>query len=183
MWWLDVENEKELRKLAKEKYKKRQFENIKKEINKDIDDFIDKIDLNVGPKNTKKLVAQKWSELILKIDKIREIYNKFKNYEEHKESIEVVREKPKAEFNKSADKEIEYFKSEADEYIFYILELSGKKRTEKLKVKESFYRNKKEGKKWRNSILKKIHPDICKNPKANDAINEFEQLCRLVLDE
>ncbi|MGL5647092.1 MAG: hypothetical protein ACRDDY_04520 [Clostridium sp.] len=177
MWWLEVKSEKELKSLAKEKYKSRQFENTKKEINKDIDFFIDKIDLNIGAKNTKKLVASGWKELNSKINKIKNVYKNF-------EKIEVKEEVSKKEKEKIVvENEIEYFKSEADELIFYILELSGKKRNEKLKIEESFYKNKKEGKKWRNSILKKIHPDICKNRKTNEAINEFEQLCRLVLDE
>lgn len=171
MWWIKVDNEKELKRIAKQKYTTRPLENLKRDINLDIEEFLDKIDLNVGPKNTKKLVASSWKDLNERISKIRKFY------------LKLEEEKPivKTEAVEKKNNEIEYFKSRSDELIFYILEFSGKKRNEKLGVKESYYRNKRQAKIWRNTILKEIHPDICKNVKANEAIHAFEQLCELII--
>ncbi|WP_297632283.1 hypothetical protein [uncultured Clostridium sp.] len=174
MWWLNAENEKDLRKLTKERYKTRQLENLKREINSDIDKFLEGNGLDVGPKNSKKIVARGWSELYSKILRIKEFYLNLQS----KNSNEEI-EKKRGENTKTV--EIEYFKSRSDELIFYILELSGKNRNEKLGVKESFYRNKRQGKTWRNKILKEIHPDVCTNERANEAIHAFEQLCELII--
>lgn len=172
MWWLNIESENELRKLAKERYGTRPLENLKKEINSDIDKFLEEKGLDVGPKNSKKFVARKWNELYSKTLKIKSFYFSLEN-KSRGEKLEKKGGKKTVE--------IEYFKSRSDELIFYILELSGKNRNEKLGVKESFYRNKKQGKTWRNKILKEIHPDVCTNERANEAIHAFEQLCELII--
>lgn len=70
----------------------------------------------------------------------------------------------------------EFFTSKAAEYIFYLVELDGKERMDKLKVTRKHYCNKKVAKEWRDSIAKEIHPDLCKIRDAEKAISKLNQL-------
>lgn len=69
-----------------------------------------------------------------------------------------------------------YFKSEAEKYIFYLLELDGEMRQRKLKINKMHYSNLQIAEKWRNAIAKKIHPDNCKHIKAELAMSELNKL-------
>lgn len=77
---------------------------------------------------------------------------------------------------KQSNYESVYFTSKEAEYIFYLLELDGKNRAEKLNISMKCYSNKSEAKRWRDSIAKVIHPDICKNPRAKEAVLKLNQL-------
>lgn len=52
-----------------------------------------------------------------------------------------------------------FFKSKAHEYIYYLTELDGDERINKLKIYKSHYLNKDAAKKWYREISKEIHPD------------------------
>lgn len=174
MEWLNLESESELKKYASNKYEKRGFENLKKQIKKDLGEFIESL-----PQDTKecsdmiKITARGWKDLYRKIGVFKDIVYKLTDKEVN------IKNKSISECSEE-DYNSYYFKSSSDELIFYILELSGKKRNEKLGVKESYYKNSDEAKKWRNNILKKIHPDISNNPNASEAIIRFEQLYELI---
>ncbi|MGL5766697.1 MAG: hypothetical protein ACRCX8_13755, partial [Sarcina sp.] len=73
-------------------------------------------------------------------------------------------------------REIEYFKSEEDRLLFYILEMDGEKRSENLGITRSCFLSKKNAQKWRNEISKKVHPDKTNNPKAQKAAAKINQL-------
>ena len=75
-----------------------------------------------------------------------------------------------------------YFNSLASEYIFYLVELDGKDRLNKLKVNRKFYSNKKLAKSWRDKIAKEIHPDKCNIPQAKEAIAKLNQLYEGMID-
>ena len=75
-----------------------------------------------------------------------------------------------------------YFNSLASEYIFYLVELDGKDRLDKLKVDRKFYSNKKSAKAWRDKIAKEIHPDKCSIPQAKEAIAKLNQLYEGMID-
>ena len=75
-----------------------------------------------------------------------------------------------------------YFNSLASEYIFYLVELDGKDRLNKLKVNRKFYSNKKLAKSWRDKIAKEIHPDKCSIPQAKEAIAKLNQLYEGMID-
>ena len=62
-----------------------------------------------------------------------------------------------------------YFRGEAEKYIFYLLELDGKERLDKLAVSRLHYAKKDIAEKWKNKIAKAIHPDVCKHPLAEKA--------------
>lgn len=70
----------------------------------------------------------------------------------------------------------DYFKSKTDEYIFYLLEMDGKQRAEKLKINRKCYLNETEAKKWRNQIAKELHPDKSNHKKATQATAKLNQL-------
>ena len=63
-----------------------------------------------------------------------------------------------------------YFRGEAEKYIFYLLELDGKERLDKLAVSRLHYAKKNIAEKWKNKIAKIIHPDVCKHPLAEKAM-------------
>lgn len=69
-----------------------------------------------------------------------------------------------------------YFKSEAEKYIFFLLELEGEVRQRKLKINKAHYLNPQIAEKWRNAIAKTIHPDSCKHIKAEQAMAELNKL-------
>ena len=63
----------------------------------------------------------------------------------------------------------EYFYSEIDRYIFAFTQLDGKNRQKILGINRLHYGNSEMAKKWKKEMAKKIHPDICKHPKAKEA--------------
>ncbi len=69
-----------------------------------------------------------------------------------------------------------YFKSEAARIIYTLLELDGDIRLEKLKAYKSHYLDKDKAKKWRDNLMKIIHPDNCDHPNANIAANKLTEL-------
>lgn len=64
-----------------------------------------------------------------------------------------------------------YFKSESARMIYALVELDEKYRLRELGIDISYYRDVEKAKKWRNKVAKIIHPDFCKHPKANLAMN------------
>lgn len=62
-----------------------------------------------------------------------------------------------------------YFQSDAARIIYALLELDGEQRLRELGVIKSYTKDLEKAKNWRNNIAKKIHPDICKHPKASEA--------------
>jgi len=63
----------------------------------------------------------------------------------------------------------QYFISKEAEVIFYLVELSGESRLKMLGLTKSYYLSKAKATKWRNSILKLIHPDKCLHQRSNEA--------------
>ncbi len=68
---------------------------------------------------------------------------------------------------------VSYFKSDVEEYIFYLTELEGKVRQKKLGVTPLFYRDKLKADQWRNKVSKIIHPDVCNHPKSDEAMSQL----------
>ena len=66
--------------------------------------------------------------------------------------------------------------TEACEYIFYLVELDGKLRMDKLGITPTLFSNKKTAKRWRDRISKVIHPDCCHHQRASEAMAELNQL-------
>lgn len=76
-----------------------------------------------------------------------------------------------------------YFKSEAEKYIFFLLELEGEVRQRKLKINKMHYLNPQVAEKWRNAIAKIIHPDSCKHIKAEQAMAELNKLYQEMINQ
>lgn len=116
-----------------------------------------------------KIKTKSWKDLLESIEalkKIAELINKMDSTQEEKEEHELDKEQDL------------YFKGEAEKYIFYLLELDGKTRLNKLGVNKMHYAKKETASKWRNEIAKKIHPDNCTNKMAQKAMNELNYLYR-----
>lgn len=112
--------------------------------------------------------SNSWQGLYDKIIALREVINSVdSNY---------INSNNKTEFQVTARKSTSYFNSLEAEYIFYLLELDGKQRADKLHITMKCYSDKAFAKSWRDSIAKIIHPDKCSNSRANDAISKLNQL-------
>lgn len=74
--------------------------------------------------------------------------------------------------------ENDIFTSEATKYIYILTQLDGKTRQGKLGLTPIHYKNKDLADKWRKNIAKIIHPDVCKNKLANDAMAKLNSIYR-----
>lgn len=122
-----------------------------------------------------KIKTKSWKDLLESIEalkRVAELINKIDSTQKEK-SLEETGEKQKSEKEQDL-----YFKGEAEKYIFYLLELDGKARLDKLGVNKIHYSKKEIAFKWRNEIAKKIHPDSCVNKMAEKAMNELNYLYR-----
>lgn len=165
MEWLNVNSVEELKKFGK-------LKPVKSVIKRDIINLFK--DKNSKDKNTVEMLSVNsgsWLGLYQKIVALREVISYVNNNVIIKDSDNITQETNQKEKKRSA-----YFKSKEAEYIFYLLELDGKQRADKLKISMRCYSNKNEAKAWRDSIAKVIHPDKCKDERANEAISKLNQL-------
>lgn len=130
-------------------------------------------------------------EELKKLGKFRDVSNKVKNdvgtigkinrkgWQTLYDSIIIFREsvnKFTKELEENSVNPDEYFVSKANEYIFYLLELEGDLRANKLGVTKRHFTNKRIAKQWKNAILKEIQPKVCKNSRANEAIKALNSI-------
>jgi len=82
------------------------------------------------------------------------------------------------------DNEDLYFKSQAHRYIFALVELDGESRQRVLDINDELYHDKEKAKKWRDNIVKLIHPDSCKIEDMENAMAKLNYLySRMIKDE
>lgn len=150
MDWLNAQSLTDLKKY-------KTLTNLTKEINKDIKNLFG--NKTFKDKNTIKIIdikSNSWKGMYDKIVTFRAIINELNSNDD------VVASNSVSNYNGA-------FKSQVDEYIFYLLELDGKVRADKLNVTRGCYSNKKDAKAWRDNIAKIIHPDKCSDCRANEA--------------
>lgn len=94
--------------------------------------------------------ARSWSDLYVKVNQIQKMLEKLQT--------------------KST------FTSKSSEYIFYLTELSGEARMNKLQIDKTHFTNKKKSKQWRDKIAKEIHPDKSNHPKSEQAMSKLNEL-------
>lgn len=70
----------------------------------------------------------------------------------------------------------DFFKSEEHKLIFALLYTDTKLRADLLGLSEDLYLDKAKAKEWRNTVQKKIHPDICKITGADEAVKKINEL-------
>lgn len=76
-----------------------------------------------------------------------------------------------------------YFRSEASRYIFALVELDTEKRAELLGITRALYSDAKLAKKWYRDISKIIHPDVCNEAHADQAMAKLGQLYRRMIKD
>ena len=69
-----------------------------------------------------------------------------------------------------------YFCSDQSKIIFALMYLDGEIRAKLLGINESLYESKRKAKLWRGKLIKKIHPDYCADPLANEATTELNNI-------
>ena len=70
----------------------------------------------------------------------------------------------------------DFFRSEEHKIIFAVLYTDTSLREKLLSISEELYLDEGKAKEWRNNLVKKIHPDICKVQGAEDAIKKINEL-------
>ena len=70
----------------------------------------------------------------------------------------------------------DYFVSPEAEIVYSVIKLDGEQRLKALGINRSHYKDADKAKKWRNTIVKKIHPDKCAHPHAGKAMDEIVAL-------
>ena len=148
MKWYEAKSIEELREIGS-------LRTVKMEINKDIRKLTGKKNLD----GFIKMGSRSWKGQYDKILALKKIINIFND-----NSVQAN------ENNES------YFKSEADKYIFCLLELSGEERMKQLKIYKSLYINKDAAREWYMNIAKSIHPDICNSEKSAEAMAELTSI-------
>jgi len=101
--------------------------------------------------------------------------NMFESIKAAKEMAESITGKPVPETTQASGND-PYFKGEAERYIFFLLEMDGEARKQKLKINRLNYSDKAYAKKWKDSIAKIVHPDNCKHPLAEAAYTELTEM-------
>lgn len=156
MKWLHVNNIEEIKSFGN-------LNEVKKIIKNDLKKYFN--GLESKDKNIIEMISVKsssWVGLLDKVKALRIFINEFSEVSTITNSGEIY--------------EGEYFKSRTDEYVFYLLEMDGKKRAEKLAINRKCYINAVEAKKWRNKIAKELHPDKSNHEKATEATAKLNQL-------
>ena len=150
MKWYETKSVEELKSLGK-------LKSVKMEINKDIKRITGRKNID----NFMKMGSNSWKGLFEKINSLKKLIGEFS--ENNGKDIDC-------------DLNVNYFKSEADRYIFCLLELSGEERMKQLKIYKSLYMNKNIAKEWYKEIAKSIHPDVCKCERADEAMAELTSI-------
>ncbi len=70
----------------------------------------------------------------------------------------------------------DYFVSNEVKLIFSLLYTEGETRTEILGITEDMYESIALAKAWKSAIIKQIHPDKCKHPKASEAASKVNAI-------
>ena len=110
------------------------------------------------------------------IDSIEKLKNSFTNLKEAKEKISRILNRKVVASSWQILYEDLYFKDKVSKYIFYLVEIEGKPQLDFLGITYEYYSNKKVAEKWHKEIIKLIHPDRCKHPKATEAMQVLEKL-------
>lgn len=71
---------------------------------------------------------------------------------------------------------LSYFIDEPSMLIFALIFLDGEIRENILGIREELYDSKNKAKYWKARLIKKIHPDICNHPSANEATAKLNSL-------
>lgn len=69
-----------------------------------------------------------------------------------------------------------YFKSNEEKIIFALIYLDGDIRAELLSIREELYESKRKAKYWHARLVKKIHPDYCEHPLADEATAKLNSI-------
>lgn len=156
MDWLNVRTLQDLKKLGK-------FNEIKKKVSQEFNGKI-------------KVSARSWNDLFNSIMELKSFLVKESNLNENETPNSPLRNNLLINNRLNKVKSIDYFKTEADQYIYYLLELDGKTRQEKLKITDYHYRNRQYASKWYKDIVKIIDPDVCRHKKANPAVAKLNNI-------
>lgn len=153
--WLHVKDLDELKKLGN-------FKEVRAEIKK------------FGGK-TIHVSGRSWKELLVSIEDFQKAIQQL-NLSECKNLVDEAMVSPSSENTNQTVSESGYFTAKASEYIFYLTELDGEARMNKLGITATHFSSKRKAKTWRDHISKVIHPDVCKHVHASDAMAQLNDL-------
>ena len=160
MKWYEAKNVEELKKIGN-------LKTVKMQINKDIKKITGKNNLD----SFIKMGSSSWKGQYEKIVSLKKIIDVFYN-----DKVDIGVQADINNSKKQDNLDCNYFKSDADKYIFCLLELSGEERMKQLKIYKSLYVNKEAAREWYKNIAKSIHPDICTSEKSAEAMAELTSI-------
>ena len=76
-----------------------------------------------------------------------------------------------------------YFVSEAARIIYALVELDGENQQRALALTPAHYRDADRAKDWYRSISKIVHPDLCRHPKAEEAMGQLDRIYRRMVGD
>lgn len=154
--WININNKEDFKKIGN-------FNYVRKMIKEDISKFNKDNSISGGElSKILNITSNSISGLIKKIVLL-------KTFIEKNSENTIISEQENIILNK-------YFKSEAHEIIFYLNELDGEERLNKLSVYKIHYLNEELARKWYLDIAKKIHPDVLIKDNINGAEEAMSNL-------
>lgn len=172
MKWYEAKSIEDLKNIGN-------FKKVKLTINTDIR----KVSMLKSSSNFIKINSNSWKGLLSNINIFLKVCDSFSVNKPITSNQNISKKIDISIKEIEKDTTFEYFLSKADEYIFYLLELSGEARMKKLEIYKAHYADKKFAKTWFNKIAKEIHPDKCSNPKASLAMAELKNLYKRMISE
>lgn len=158
MEWSHVSSEKELRALGS-------FKVVKEQVKESVEPLV-------------QIKCRGWKGLYEQIQLIQKLSQQVFN-----DQVKEVTELKDSQSHQEFSLDIEYFKSNADQYIFYLVELDGKTQATKLGISKLMYHNADLAKKWYRQIAKIIHPDITKHPKSEEAMSVLNDIYKKMMPD
>ena len=161
MKWMEVNTIEELKSCGKLK------------------DIRQDIKLLLGDKHS--ITGRGYADILKRILEFREIAKLFVNQDALVSETAQVIDVTLTPLSSNQEITDQIFVSKASEYIFYLTALDGNTRMNYLKIEDKHFTSKKEAKKWRDEISKIIHPDLCHQKEATQAMSELNMLYQLMI--
>ncbi len=114
--------------------------------------------------------GRSWIDLLKSIEGFKQTLEKLNVISCQTVEVNIVNESSLVQSDR------EYFTNLANEYIFYLTQLDGELRMNKLGITSIHFSDKRKAKSWRDKISKTIHPDVCHHVHASEAMSQLNDL-------
>jgi hypothetical protein len=120
--------------------------------------------------------ASSWAALVEKLNNPPVVDSTIEELQVQIGKLEAENAELKQQLATAQNTDSDYFVSPEAEIVYSVIKLDGEQRLKALGINRSHYKDADKAKKWRNTIVKKIHPDKCAHPYAGKAMDEIVAL-------